>query len=96
MTDGSSTTAPAGKAPISLDELELLKTTVLFGDDDVKFLRLSADVLRDQTDAVLDVWYGFVGAHPHLLQYFSNPADGKPDARYLAAVRARLSGFSPM
>jgi hypothetical protein len=51
--------------------------------------RWPAKVLKDQIDAVLDLWYGFVGSHPHLVYYFSGP-DGKPDANYLAAVRQRF------
>ncbi len=81
----------APTAPISLDELELLKKTVLFTDDDVKFLRVSREVLQDQVEQVLDVWYGFVGANPHLLRYFANAADGQPNAVYLQAVRKRFA-----
>lgn len=84
-------TASIAPAPISLADLELLKKTVLFGEDDVKSLRLSHDVLRDQTDRVLDVWYGFVGANPHLLHSFTNRSDGQPNAAYLNAVRARFA-----
>ena len=40
-------------------------------------------------EAVLDVWYDFVGSHPHLVYYFSNE-QGKPDPDYLAAVRKRF------
>jgi hypothetical protein len=50
---------------------------------------MAGEVLKDQIDAVLDLWYGFVGSHPHLVYYFSGP-DGKPDANYLAAVRQRF------
>jgi Protoglobin len=76
------------QSPVSLEELNLLKATVLFSDDDVAALKKAGDVLRDQTDAVLDVWYGFVGANPHLLAYFSK--NGTPDTNYLGAVRARF------
>jgi hypothetical protein len=38
---------------------------------------------------VLDVWYGFVAAHPHLVRYFAD-AQGQPIAGYLAAVRKRF------
>lgn len=78
------------KAPISLADLDLLKKTLLFGDDDVKALRRSRDVLSDQTDAILDVWYGFVGSNPHLVATFANRADGQPNADYLGAVRKRF------
>jgi Protoglobin len=78
------------RSPITLKDFELLKKSVLFGDDDVKALRMSLEVLRDQTDAILDVWYGFVGSSPHLLESFVSKKDGQPDADYLAAVRRRF------
>ncbi len=76
------------RSPITMAELDLLKQTVLFGADDERALRLAGRVLAPQTDAILDVWYGFVGAHPHLLRYFS--FNQQPDADYLARVRARF------
>ncbi len=76
-------------SPMSDADFELLKQTVLLGPDDIVHLRRAGDVLEDQVEAVLDVWYGFVGGHPHLLKYFSG-ADGQPNAEYLAAVRRRF------
>lgn len=73
-----------------MKDLELLQKTVLFGPEDVSYLRMSREVLEDQVDAILDTWYGFVAATPHLLYYFSNVSDGKPDERYLAEVRKRF------
>jgi hypothetical protein len=77
------------RSPVSLGELELLKATLLLGDDDLAALRRSGDLLAPQVEEVLDVWYGFVGANPHLLAAFSGP-DGQPDQAYLAAVRRRF------
>lgn len=77
------------RSPITPADFELMKKSVMFGDEDVKFLRLSHDVLKDQVEAILDVWYGFVAAHPHLLASFSGP-DGAPISSYLAAVRKRF------
>jgi hypothetical protein len=67
-----------------------MKKSVLFGDEDVKYLRLSHEVLRDQVEAILDVWYGFVGSNPHLLTSFTGKSDGKPLGDYLGAVRKRF------
>src|SRR5579884_606044 len=78
------------RSPITLEEFNLLKQTVLFTDEDAKYLRLSAEVLRDQIDPVLDVWYGFVAANKHLLAFFSRKTDGQPDGAYLQAVRRRF------
>ena len=78
----------AAASPVSLQEMDLLKQTVLFTDEDEKYLRLAGEVLKDQTDAVLDLWYGFVGGHPHLVHYFSK--NGQPNMDYLTAVRHRF------
>ncbi len=77
------------RSPITLDELDLLKRTVLFGPDDVAALARAGDVLEDQTDQILDTWYGYVGAHPHLAAYFSTP-DGVLLENYLGRVRLRF------
>jgi hypothetical protein len=65
-----------------------MKGAALFGEGDVAALRRSHEVLAPQTDAILDVWYGFVGSLPHLLASFS--LEGRPDVAYLGAVRARF------
>lgn len=83
-------TSAVAKSPLTLQDLELLKKSVLFGEEDVKYLRMSRDILEDQVEAILDVWYGFVGSNPHLLQYFTSKTDGKPDAKYLEGVRKRF------
>jgi hypothetical protein len=77
------------RSPVSLQELELLQATLLLGEDDLAALRRSSDILAPQVEEILDVWYGFVGANPHLLAAFSN-AQGQPDQDYLAAVRRRF------
>src|ERR671917_1824786 len=77
------------RSPLGLEDLDLLKQTVLFGEEDEEHLRMAGDVLEDQVEDVLDVWYGFVGDHPHLLRYFSD-AEGQPDTEYLGRVRERF------
>ncbi|HEU4408916.1 MAG TPA: protoglobin domain-containing protein [Polyangiaceae bacterium] len=83
-------TASVSRSPVTLAEFELMKQSVLFGDDDVRYLRASHDVLKDQVEAVLDVWYGFVGSQPHLLASFTGKGDGRPLADYLGGVRRRF------
>ncbi|MEJ5368088.1 MAG: protoglobin domain-containing protein [Bryobacteraceae bacterium] len=82
--------AALARSPVSLEEFELLKKTVLFTDEDVAALRRSKEILAPQAEKILDVWYGFVGSNPHLLEAFVDPASGEPDARYLEAVRKRF------
>lgn len=77
-------------APISLEELELLKAAMLFGDEDLEALKTSREVLADQVEDVLDVWYGFVASTPQLVRYFAHADSGEPDGEYLAAVRKRF------
>lgn len=77
------------QSPFSLAELELLKKTVLFTGDDAASLRQAGEILSTQIEDVLDVWYGFVGAHPHLLEHFLD-SSGAPIQSYLQAVRVRF------
>jgi hypothetical protein len=79
------------RAPYTLADLAALRKTLLFGEDDVQALRGSKAILADQTDAILDVWYGFVASTPELVVYFSDPRTGQPDGAYLAAVRQRFA-----
>ncbi|MGB9697641.1 MAG: protoglobin domain-containing protein [Ignavibacteria bacterium] len=76
------------KSPVSLEELSLLKKTLLWTEDDDKYLRMTGELLKDQIDDILDLWYGYVGSNDHLLYYFTR--DGQPDSNYLSAVRARF------
>ena len=77
------------RSPLGIEDLDLLKQTVLFGEEDEEQLRMAGDVLEDQVEDVLDVWYGFVGDHPHLIRYFSD-AEGQADTEYLGRVRGRF------
>lgn len=79
------------KAPYSMQELASLKKTLLFTDEDVRYLRMSKAILADQTEAVLDVWYGFVASTPELVVFFRNNKTGAPDGAYLDAVRKRFA-----
>jgi hypothetical protein len=81
--------AAVPRSPVTLEDFELMKKAALFGDEDVRYLRLSHEIVKDQTEQILDVWYGFVGSNPHLLASFTGKSDGKPLGDYLAAVRKR-------
>lgn len=83
-------TPAISRSPVTLADFEQMKASVLFGEADVEALRRSGDVLSDQVEAILDVWYGFVGSQPHLLASFSSK-DGKPLGDYLARVRRRFA-----
>ncbi len=82
--------ASVPQAPISLEELELLKKTVMMSEEDEKYLRKAGEILKDQIDDILDLWYGWVGSNPHLIYYFSDRKTGQPIGEYLEAVRKRF------
>lgn len=82
-------TEQVAKSPLSMEEYDLLKQTVLFTKEDEEYLYLAGEVLQDQIEDVLDVWYSYVGSHPHLAYYFSN-LDHQLNEEYLAAVRKRF------
>lgn len=83
-------TDAVARSPVTLDDFARMKQSALFGDEDIHYLRLSRDVVKDQVEAILDVWYGFVGATPHLLASFASRHDGAPLGDYLGAVRKRF------
>ena len=81
------------RSPVTADDVELLKATLLWSDEDDRYLRMAGDVLRDQVDDVLELWYGYVASHPHLVHYFAD-RDGQPIAEYLERVRARFAQWA--
>lgn len=83
-------TSAVARSPVTLEDFEKMKASVLFGADDTKYLRMSRDIVKDQVEAILDVWYGFVGSQPHLLASFTSKANGKPLPEYLGGVRKRF------
>lgn len=76
-------------SPLATAELELLLNTLTFNDQDRANLAQAKTILEDQVEAILDVWYGFVGSQPQLLAHFSDP-EGRPIPEYLGRVRARF------
>lgn len=82
-------TQAVASSPLGVEDLDLLKQTVLFTEEDERYLRMAGEVLADQADDVLDVWYDFVASHPHLVRYFAD-AEGSPNEEYLGRVRERF------
>lgn len=77
-------------SPITSDRWAQMQEAALFGADDVAALRRSRPILEPSVDAILDVWYGFVGSKPFLLEQFTDRSTHQPDGDYLARVRARF------
>jgi hypothetical protein len=88
-TYGSTELPPS---PVTLAELDLLKTTLLWTDEDTAALASAGEILGPLVQDVLDVWYGYVGANAHLLAHF-NGSDGQPNGAYLDAVRQRFASW---
>jgi hypothetical protein len=61
------------RSPITMEEWENLKLSAFFSDEDIVYLRLSHDVLKDQVTDLLTVWRGIIFLHPHLRAYDENP-----------------------
>ena len=78
------------RSPLTMSDLSALKSSLLFDDEDIKALRMARSVVAGQVEAILDVWYGFVGVTPHLLAYFVDPKTSQPNSDYLSAVRKRF------
>lgn len=77
-------------APYTTQDIELLKKTLLFTDEDIKYLKLAGQVLEDQIDDVLNLWYGYVGSNPHLVYYFTDKNTGEPIQKYLENVKLKF------
>ncbi|MCS7094929.1 MAG: protoglobin domain-containing protein [Thaumarchaeota archaeon] len=78
------------KFPITREDFERLKKSIMIDDHDVKYLKMAGEVLKGQVEDVLDLWYGWVGSNPHLVHYFADRETGKPIPAYLEAVRKRF------
>jgi pimeloyl-ACP methyl ester carboxylesterase len=79
------------KSPISLDELQDLKASALFTDEDMVYLRLSYDVLKDQAEDLVTMWRGIIARHTHLASYSWDRKTGEPDKAYGEAVGKRFA-----
>ncbi|WIV66823.1 protoglobin domain-containing protein [Natrialbaceae archaeon AArc-T1-2] len=78
------------EAPIDRAAFDRLQQSVMFTDDDEEYLQMAGDVLEPQIDDILEVWYGFVGDHDFLLEYFADADSGEPIEEYLDRVRERF------
>lgn len=82
-------TPEAARSPVSPADLELLKKTVNFTDEDQAYLRMAGEVLAEQTEEVVKKWRSVIAANPHLAQYSLSP-EGKPDPHYSAESGLRF------
>ena len=86
-TYGTPEVAPS---PVSMRELENLKISVGFTDEDQRYLRLAGEVLADQTKEIVDHWRsGIIAAIPNLARHSRTPA-GEPIPDYSARSGLRF------
>ena len=75
---------------VSLRELEELKETVGWTDDDSIYLRLAGDILEDQTKQIVDHWRnGIIAGIPNLARHSQTP-EGERIPEYVARSGRRF------
>jgi hypothetical protein len=78
------------QSPVSLTDLQQLKMSVGFTDEDVIYLALAGEVLADQTRSIVDHWRsGIIAGIPHLARH-SRDLDGQALPDYLARSNRRF------
>ncbi|GHF14217.1 hypothetical protein GCM10014715_82070 [Streptomyces spiralis] len=83
-------TDEAARSPVSLAELDELRGSVGLTSEDEHYLRMAADVLSPQAEAMVDTWRGLIAEQPHLAAYSAHP-DGRPNPEYSAASKPRFA-----
>ena len=86
-TYGSKSIQPSS---VSLRELEELKVTVGWTDEDTIYLRLAGEVLGDQTRVIVDYWRnGIIAGIPNLARHSQTP-EGDRISEYIARSGKRF------
>jgi len=83
-------TSAAGHSSVTLRELEELKASAGFTEEDEKYLRLAGQVFADQTAAIVRYWRNEIIAHiPNVTRHSRSP-EAEPIPNYLAASNLRF------
>ncbi|HTB15487.1 MAG TPA: protoglobin domain-containing protein [Bryobacteraceae bacterium] len=78
------------RSPVSLEQLQDLKRSAGFTDEDERYLRLAGEVLKDQTSQIVAHWRGgIIAGIPNLARHSRTP-DGEPIPEYLAKSNKRF------
>ncbi len=86
-TYGSSEVA---MSPVSMRDLDNLKISVGFTEEDRRYLLLAGEVLADQTKQIVEYWRnGIIANIPHLARHSRTP-EGDPIPDYLAKSNLRF------
>ena len=57
-------------SPVTMKDLDQLKQTITLDSEDLRYLRMAAEVLEDQTDSLVNLWRGVISTMPHISYYF--------------------------
>jgi Protoglobin len=83
-------TAEVATSPVSMLDLESLKISAGFTEEDQYFLRLAGEVLTNQTRQIVEHWRSNIIARiPNLARHSRTP-QGNPIPEYLAASNLRF------
>jgi Protoglobin len=83
-------TAEVAMSPVSMRELDDLKISAGFTDEDQRYLLLAGEVLRDQTKQIVDHWRsGIIAGIPNLARHSRTP-EGNAIPEYLANSNLRF------
>lgn len=83
-------TEDVAQSRVTVKDLEVLKVTAGFTDEDERYLRLAGEVLKYQTRDIVHHWRdGIIAAIPNLARHSRSPA-GEPIPDYLANSNRRF------
>lgn len=75
-------TSDVGMSPVSLRELDELKISAGFTEEDRRYLLLAGEILADQTKQLIDHWRNRIIAGISNLARHTRTPDGNPIAKY--------------
>jgi hypothetical protein len=82
--------ADVARSKVSMRDLDSLKASAGFTEEDERYLRLAGKVLEDQTKQIVDHWRaGIIASIPNLARHSRTP-EGNPIPEYLAASNLRF------
>jgi len=83
-------TSEVATSPITLEQLEALKVSVGFTEEDQHYLQQAGAVLADQTKQIVEHWRsGIIAGIPNLARHSRSP-QGEPMPDYLAKSNLRF------
>jgi Protoglobin len=83
-------TSKVATSPVTLQQLEALKVTVGFTEEDQRYLQQAGNVLADQTKQIVEHWRsGIIAGIPNLARHSRSPQN-EPLPDYLAKSNLRF------